>query len=172
MAQIEVGLGTRAETEAESAFAWLFRDEYPAIVRTAYLMLGDRAAAEDVAQEAFARLYARWRRISRYERPGAWVRRVAIRLASRARRRMPRLEPVVEEATGPETPADLDLHRAVLALPPNQRAAVVLHYLEDLPVDEVAALMGVAPATARVHLHRARRRLATLLGEETEDVVG
>jgi RNA polymerase sigma-70 factor (ECF subfamily) len=172
MTQIGVGLGTRAETEADSAFGWLFRDEYPAIVRTAYLMLGDRSAAEDVAQEAFIRLYARWRRISRYERPGAWVRRVAIRLASRARRRIPPAQPSADHPAPTAAPADLDLQRAILALPANQRAAVVLHYLEDLPVEEVAELMGVAPATARVHLHRARRRLATLLGEETEDVVG
>ena len=160
------------ETDTESEFAWLFRDEYPAIVRTAYLMLGDRAAAEDVAQEAFARLYARWRRVSRYERPGAWVRRVAIRLASRARRRPAALQ-LSHDAPGPvQAGPDPDLQRALLALPANQRAAVVLHYLGDLPVAEVAELMGVAPSTARVHLHRARKRLATLLGEESNDVAG
>ena len=166
----EVAVKVRSDVEAEdSAFAWLFRDEYPAIVRTAYLMLGDRQAAEDVAQEAFVRLYARWRRVSRYERPGAWVRRVAIRLASRARRR-PRPATLTEGAARPEPTADPDLRRALLALPANQRAAVVLHYLEDLPVAEVAALMGCAASTAKVHLHRARRRLAELLGEETNDV--
>jgi RNA polymerase sigma-70 factor (sigma-E family) len=171
MAQ-EVGVTSRVETETESAFAWLFRDEYPAIVRTAYLMLGDREAAEDVAQEAFVRLYARWRKVSRYERPGAWVRRVAIREASRARRR-PRALVVAPEQPGPaEPPADLDLRRALLSLPPNQRAAVVLHYLEDLPVAQIAELMGVATSTAKVHLHRARKRLAMLLGEETNDVAG
>lgn len=170
----EVGLTSRieAETEAESAFAWLFRQEYSAIVRTAHLMLGDRAAAEDVAQEAFVRLYARWRRVSRYDKPGAWVRRVAIRLASRARRRSSTLE-LAQEQPGPaDTPADPDLRRALLSLPPNQRAAVVLHYLEDLPVAEVAEILGIATSTARVHLHRARKRLATLLGEETNDGVG
>lgn len=170
MAEVtEVALRTRPDVEAEldSAFAWLFRDEYPAIVRTAYLMLGDREAAEDVAQEAFVRLYARWRRISRYDKPGAWVRRVAIRLASRARRR-----PVVSITRDPQAPMegspDPDLRAALMRLPANQRAAVVLHYLEDLPVAEVAVLMGCAPSTARVHLHRGRKRLATMLGEEND----
>ena len=171
MAQ-EVGLTSRVETETESAFAWLFRDEYPAIVRTAYLMLGDREAAEDVAQEAFVRLYARWRKVSRYDRPGAWVRRVAIREASRARRRPRALALAPEQPGAAEPPADLDLRRALLSLPPNQRAAVVLHYLEDLPLAQVAELMGVATSTAKVHLHRARKRLAMLLGEETNDVAG
>ncbi|HEX2031074.1 MAG TPA: sigma factor, partial [Actinomycetota bacterium] len=73
-----------AEMEAGADFGWLFREEYPSIVRTAYLMLGDREAAEDVAQEAFARLFARWGKVSRYDRPGAWVRRVAIRLSARS----------------------------------------------------------------------------------------
>ena len=170
----EVGLTSRVETEteAESAFAWLFREEYPAIVRTAQLMLGDRAAAEDVAQEAFVRLYARWRRVSRYDKPGAWVRRVAIRLASRARRRPSTLALVPEQPGAADPQADPDLRRALLSLPPNQRAAIVLHYLEDLPVAEVAETMGVATSTAKVHLHRARKRLAMLLGEETNDVAG
>jgi RNA polymerase sigma-70 factor (sigma-E family) len=162
------------EADTDTAFDWLFRDEYPAIVRTAYLMLGDRAAAEDVAQEAFVRLYARWRRISRYERPGAWVRRVAIRLASRSLR-AGRRTLVLAEVEGPDRqpPAgDLDLRRALLRLPAAQRAAVVLHYYEDLPVAEVAAILNCATSTAKVHLHRARKRLAQALGEEASDVVG
>jgi RNA polymerase sigma-70 factor (sigma-E family) len=173
MARIaEVGVVSRPEAQADtdSAFAWLFRDEYPAIVRTAYLMLGDRQAAEDVAQEAFIRLYARWRRVSRYDPPGAWVRRVAIRLASRARGRRSASGTMEDRLAPVETAPDPDLRRALLTLTANQRAAVVLHYLEDLPVVEVATLMGCAPSTARVHLHRARRRLAELLGEETNDV--
>jgi RNA polymerase sigma-70 factor (sigma-E family) len=169
MGQIEIA-ETVIGTETEAGFAWLFRDEYPSIVRTAYLMLGDREAAEDVAQEAFVRLYARWSRVSRYDRPGAWVRRVAIRLAVRARRRAATLPLQAEQLGHQEAPGDPDLRRALLALPAKQRAAVVLHYLEDLPVADVAELMGCAVSTAKVHLHRARKRLALELGEETDDV--
>ena len=166
MAQVGgILVGQAAETGSD--FGWLFREEYPRIVRTAYLMLGDREAAEDVAQEAFARLYARWGRISRYDRPGAWVRRVAIRLAARAIRRR-RLVPTLDPPRAPAG-ADPDLHRALLALPHGQRTAVVLHYLEDRSIEDVAALMGCSPSTAKVHLHRARKRLASLLGEEDDD---
>lgn len=162
------GIVVAHAAETGTDFGWLFREEYPRIVRTAYLMVGEREAAEDIAQEAFARLYARWARVSRYDRPGAWVRRVAIRLAARAIQRR-RFIPLVEP---PAVPAgrDPDLHRALLQLPHAQRAAVVLHYLEDRPVDDVAALMGCSPSTAKVHLHRGRKRLAALLGEEDHDV--
>ena len=61
---------------------------------------------------------------------------------------------------------------AVRALPAQHRAAVVMHYFEDLPLAEVADVLGCAQATARVHLHRARLRLADLLHEEVDDVAG
>lgn len=68
-------------------YAILFRREYPSILRMSYAIIGDRQAAQEVCQEAFARLYANWARVGGYERPGAWVRRVAIRLAVRQRSR-------------------------------------------------------------------------------------
>jgi len=152
----------------EEAFDALFRREYPAIVRTAYGVLCDRQGAEDVAQEAFARLYARWPKIRSYERPGAWVRRVAIRVAVRQKGRQPRQAPNRDELVASPDAAglDIDILRALSTLSPMQRAAVVLHYLHDLPVAEVAAELGCREATARVHLHRARPRLATLLRED------
>jgi RNA polymerase sigma factor (sigma-70 family) len=153
----------------EVEFATLFREEYPAVVRTAYLVLGDRQAAEDVAQEAFTRLVVHWRKVSRYERPGAWVRRVAIRLALRAdRRRQMRTARVEPDPTRFDS-GRASIRGAILALPPKQRAAIVLHYYEDRPVREVAEFLGCATATARVHLHRARRRLSDILREEATD---
>jgi RNA polymerase sigma factor (sigma-70 family) len=151
----------------DEAFVSLFREEYPAVARLAYLMLGDRTTAEDVAQEAFVRLYAHWKKVSAFDRPGAWVRRVAIRLASRVRVRRQmeaRVGSAAQDVAG-HGPSDFDLHRAVLKLPAAQRAAVVLFYFEDRPVSEVASLLGCAGATARVHLHRARRRLQRTLSE-------
>ncbi len=116
--------------------------------------------------------------ISHYERPDAWVRRVAIRMAIRADRRE-RLRPRLErelEATPLPGPVDIDLLRAIHQLPTSQRAAVALFYLEDRPVSEVAQILACAEVTAKVHLHRARKRLADLLGDkrsdaETEDVL-
>jgi RNA polymerase sigma-70 factor, ECF subfamily len=68
-------------------------------------------------------------------------------------------------------PVDVDVMRAVRQLPGMQRAAVVLCYFEDLPLSEIADILRCSDATVRVHLHRARKRLAELLGEEViEDV--
>jgi RNA polymerase sigma-70 factor (ECF subfamily) len=143
-------------------FEAFFRAEYPAIVRAVYVLTANQAEAEDVAQEAFARLYAHWRKVSRYERPGAWVRRVAINIAVSSLRTLVRHSP---GASDPD-PADPDLHRAIVALPRLQRAAVVLHYYEDLPVGEVAAILGCSPNTVKVHMHRARKKLAAALSED------
>ena len=132
-------------------------------MRTARAMLGDRAAAEDVAQEAFVRLYARWRRVSRYDKPGAWVRQVAIRLAS-GPGGDPRPWRSSRNGRGPPT-ADGSPASAPVAAP-NQRAHV-LRYLEDLPVAEVAETMGVATSAAKVHLHRAREAPSHVAREAT-----
>ena len=156
----------------DEGFLGVFREEYANIARLAYMMLGDRAAAEDVAQEAFTRLYARWGTVSRYERPGAWVRRVAIRLSQRwrDRRRMEQQSVSQSASSDSVTPYDAEVRRAILGLPAGQRAAIILHYLEDRPVREVAEIMGCATSTAKVHLHRGRKRLRAMLGERGHDV--
>lgn len=151
------------------SFDDVFAEQYVPVLRTASLLLGDPEGAADVTQEAFVQLHLHWRKVRDYDRPGAWVRRVAIRLASRELRRRNRrhadesddslVEPDRSEAHG-------DLRSALLMLPAGQRAAIVLHYLEDLPVREVASMMRCSEATARVHLHRGRKRLAELLAEE------
>jgi len=153
-------------------FDELFRHEYPLVVGSLSLVLGDRSAAEDVAQDAFAQLLLHWRKVSRYERPGAWVRRVALRMALRWRTRRAAETQALRLVDAPAArPApDPDLLRALRELPAIQRAAVVLHYLEDRSVAEVADLLGCAEGTAKTHLHRARRRLSALLrdGEESD----
>lgn len=174
--RIPEGIGG-AVRERDAEFTEFFRAEYPGLVRTLYLVTRDREQARDIAQEAFIQLFARWWRISHYERPEAWVRRVGIRMAVRASKReqiRPRLERELDFATFPN-PVDLDVLRAIRELPSSQRAAVALFYLEDRPVSEVAEILACSEMTAKVHLHRARKRLAELLGEkalieETEDV--
>ena len=157
---------------AEAEFSDFFREEFASVVRTAYLVLHDRTTAEDVAQEAFTRLFVNWAKISQYERPGAWVRRVAIRLAVRhARRDRMRVLLLrwVEPPRHEPDASDPDLMRAIRALPPQQRAAVALHYFEDRPVAEIASMLSCSQATAKVHLFKARRRLASLLGRPGEE---
>ncbi len=144
--------------------------EFPAMVALACAVSGSRLAAEDLAQEALTRAYRSWSKIGEYDKPGAWLRRVTINLSLSARRRLAsetrarlRLgpEPLLSEA--PELHDEV--WEAMRKLPGKQRAAVALHYLEDLPVASVADAIGCAESTAKVHLHRGRTALARVLEE-------
>lgn len=153
---------------SDPEFDRLFHAEFPAVVRTVFLICHDYHRAQDLTQDAFVELLGNWDRVAGFERLGAWVRRVAIRLAVRSvRRDALRLRAERAASTAPLTePGDLDVLDAVKTLPVQQRAAVVLFYFEDAAVNEIADLLGCSPATARVHLHRARARLGQLLGDE------
>jgi len=156
----------------EDEYSSFFRAEFAHVVRTSYLIVHDRQKAEDVAQEAFIQLLGHWSKVTRYDRPEAWVRRVAIRIASRAAHRE-RLRPALEGSSDPPppfVPQDVDLLNAVKQLPTQQRAAVALFYFEDRPLPEVAHILGCSHAAAKVHVFNARKRLAQLLGEEAADV--
>jgi RNA polymerase sigma-70 factor (ECF subfamily) len=150
----------------------LFRGEYPGIVRVLAPIVGSMADAEALAQDAFVKAYTRWRRVGAYDRPGAWIRRVAIRDAVRFATRHRRDTAADEIGTDPTrgVAANLDLERALLGLSPNQRACIVLYHLADWPVADVAEALGCAEATVRVHLHRGRQALAAALTTETEEV--
>ena len=154
-------------------YEWLFRASYPAVLRTVYLIVRDREQAEEICQDAYVQLLEHWRTVADYERPEAWVRRVAIRIAVRQAKRE-RARTVLERAGQTEHAdmlPDIDLAKAISTLAPMQRAVVILYYLEDRPVLEVARVLQVSESTVKQHLHRARARLAELLGEEvSEDV--
>jgi RNA polymerase sigma factor (sigma-70 family) len=156
----------------EDEYASFYRAEYPHVVLTSYLIVHDRQRAEDVAQEAFIQLFTHWNKVSRYQQPGAWVRRVAIRVASRAVRREQRRPSLEIQTDLPPTLAsqDVDLLNAIRQLTPQQRAAVALFYFEDRPLPEVAHILGCSHAAAKVHVFNARQRLAEMLGEEAVDV--
>ena len=141
------------------------------MVRTAYLITGDREEAADVTQEAFARAYERWRSVSRMDRPGAWVTRVAVNLALSSRRRLRlrerpgRSRPSAE----PTAPFDPDLMDGLRALTPAQRAVVALRYLMDRSVEDVAHDLGKRPGTVRALTSQALQRLRQRLGREVDD---
>jgi RNA polymerase sigma-70 factor (ECF subfamily) len=169
-------LPPRAQERAvrfEDEYAAFYRAEFPHVVRTSYLIVHDRHRAEEIAQEAFIQLFTHWAKVSRYEQPGAWVRRVAIRIASRSAHRervRPELERGTADAAPPEmVPQDVDLLNAIKQLPTRQRAAVALFYFEDRPLTEVAHILDCSHAAAKVHVFNARRGLAELLGEEVAD---
>ena len=164
----------RRRTEDEESFSWFFAGEYPQLVRTLSHLVR-REDAEDISQEAFARLHQRWAKISRYERPDAWVRRVAINLAlshakreGRRRERETRAERMTSHGSAVAT-VDSEVLAAIRTLPPRDQALVVLFYFEDRPVGEAAEILQISPGAAKVALHRARVRLADLLHEEVRD---
>lgn len=161
----------RHRADDELSYEWFFRDEFPRVVRTVYLVVHDRQTAEDIAQDAFARLLVHWPKVSRYEQPDAWVRRVAIRMAVRANRRAWMRTKLEAQTDGPaqQRPEDVDLLHAIAELPSAQRAAVVLFYYEDQPTAQIAEILGCSESTARVHLHKARRRLAQKLDRSVID---
>lgn len=145
-----------------------YRRELPAMVALAAAITGSTVAAEDLAQEALLRAYRNWDRVGTYDKPGAWLRRVTVNLALSTRKRMTaelraRLRLAGPTALQPH-PSDHDhVWSAVARLPGNQRAAVALHYLEDRSVADIAEILDCSPSTARVHLHRGRAALASLL---------
>jgi RNA polymerase sigma-70 factor (ECF subfamily) len=144
------------------------------LVRQLYPLTGDIGASQDLAQEAFARAYARWDRVSTLDDPEAWVRTVAFRLAVSRWRRL-RSGVVAYRRHGvtastPElSPDHVALVTAMRALPTAQREALVLHHLVGLPVDEVAQRVGSPVGTVKARLARGRAALAPLLQDTDHD---
>jgi len=151
--------GTRSFTE-------FFEVEYQPVLRVTYVIVGSWHVAQEITQEAFTKAFVNWRRVSGYDRPGAWVRRVAIRDAVRSRKRSQRPLHVLQPSVV-EPPELAETAQLLTGLSAKQRAAVALHYLEDRPVDEVAAQLRCTPSTVRTHLQRAREVLAVSLAETT-----
>jgi len=131
--------------------------------------VGDLHVAQDLVQEAFCRAYTRWRKVSGMDDPVAWVRKVAWNLAtSRWRRARVSREYLRRQrltyVEGP-SPDRVALTRALSTLPERHRRAIVLHYLADLTVVEIAQQEQVAEGTVKSWLHRGRAALATALAE-------
>jgi RNA polymerase sigma-70 factor (sigma-E family) len=161
--------------DRRDAFEQLCRDEYAAVVRTAYLITGDREESLDLAQEALARAYERWRSVSQLDRPGAWVHRVVVNLAISWRRKQKvRLTKQVSvptaSAPGPEPP-DLELLAALRQLSTAQRAVVVLRYYTDQSIEDVAQALGKRPGTVRALASQGLARLReSLQGKVSHEV--
>ncbi|MEV7177319.1 SigE family RNA polymerase sigma factor [Kitasatospora sp. NPDC093679] len=144
---------------------------YQALLRAAFLITGDLHDARDLLHDALARVYVRRRSIREESATEAYVRRTMVRThVSRWRRtRREVLTDRLPDVAGPETTAgDEQLATALRALPPRQRAAVVLRYWADLPVSAVAEEMGCTLATAKTHLGRAMTTLRRDLAPERE----
>jgi RNA polymerase sigma-70 factor, ECF subfamily len=145
--------------------AALFEQESAKLWRSVWLYTSDPEAASDAVAEAFAQLI---RRGSEVRDPRAWVWRSAFRIADRDEA-MRRQHPLEVEPPDYELPEPVvDLVRALRQLPSTQRRAVVLHHMLDLPVADVASMIGTSRSAVTVHLHRGRSRLRELLGDDDD----
>lgn len=148
-------------------FESFYRREYHQVVAVARALAPDRAAAEDLAQESFAMAHRHWDRISRYQDPKSWVRRVMINKATSMRRRIgAELRALTRAGHDPHRGVSPDLSPStgevwdeVRRLPRRQQQAVVLHYVGQLSTEEIGDAMGCSPGTVKSHLHRARETL-------------
>jgi RNA polymerase sigma-70 factor (sigma-E family) len=163
-----------SNAERDADFADFFAAAWPRLLRTTYAVTGDLQLAEDTLQTAFARAYAAWARVSRADEPLAYVRRMAINAALQHHRRAStRRESVVEvireqPQRDPEDDwlAHDEVWIAIRALPPRQRAVVVLRYYEDLSERQIADVLRCRPGTVKSQSSAA---LATLRARLTED---
>jgi RNA polymerase sigma-70 factor (ECF subfamily) len=163
--------------DRETEFRNLFADHYMPVVGTVFMIVQDRARAEEITQDAFMQLLRHWNRVSRYEQPEAWIRRVAIRLAVRSVQREQRLRVamarmVPQRVELPDAAVSAEVLAAVRELSPKQRAVVVLFYFEDRPVAEIAQILDCSESAAAMRLQRAREHLAVALAEEVDSHVG
>ena len=172
----EVLVGNDLRRRDAPTFEELFLSEFYRVAGTVHHIVGDRRLADELTQDAYLELLRHWSKVSGYDRPDLWVRRVAIRKAQRERHRTWRrneLERSTVEVDGrePPTPAP-EVLAAVRALAPKQRAVVVLFYFEDRPMAEIAEILDCSESTGWSQLHTARRHLAAALAEEVSDDVG
>jgi RNA polymerase sigma-70 factor (ECF subfamily) len=152
-------------SQGSDDFDRLYHDIAPTLWRAIYAYTGGRRAiADDAVAEAFAR--AMENRIP-IRSPRAWLYRTAFRIAAaELRKERERREETDDVIVEPELREVLE---ALKKLSPSQRAAVFLHYEADLPVREVARVMGSTEPAIRVHLHRGRARLRKILGGQEVD---
>jgi len=133
--------------------------------RTMYAFAGGRREiADEATAEAFARALEHDGTI---RDPARWLYRTAFRVATSELKRQHAAAEVVEQRSVEDSYSDLS--RSLARLSPRQRASIYLHYIADLPVKEVALLMGTSVAAVKVQLFRGRQELRALLGEQQED---
>jgi RNA polymerase sigma factor (sigma-70 family) len=157
---------TEGQGNGEPDFEVWFRREYPKVLGSLVLALGNREVAEEATAEAFARAYERWSRVRLLVRPGGWVYMVAINEAKRKlRRRTMERSLLLKFHVEPEAPPEtgFELWDLVRTLPPRERTAIVLRYVGDLPEAEVARAMGITAGGVAKMLNVARSRIGSTL---------
>jgi RNA polymerase sigma-70 factor (ECF subfamily) len=161
----------RVARVAPNSFEALFDAHYERLVRALTVVAGNRDIAADAVQDAFVKAHLHWNKISRYDDPSGWVRRVAInRLRDehrRTRRKRRAIQRIRVQPTAPNDVPEVDeFARLLVALPRQQRLATALYYVDNLTVAEIAGTLEISEGTVKSHLHDARRRLRPILENE------
>ena len=163
---LDAGDGVTTErdrvTERDADFAAYMTARQPSLLRTAYLLSGDRHTAEDLVQTTFAKLYLSWDRVQRRELVDGYVRRILVNEHISLWRRPFKRREVASDSL-PEAPApdrqdhgeSAALWEFVQTLPRRQRAVIVLRYYEDLTEAETADVLGIAVGTVKSQASRA-----------------
>jgi RNA polymerase sigma-70 factor, ECF subfamily len=153
------------------AFDAFYSASFPRLVGQVYAMCGDLSEAQDCVQEAFVRAWDHHRQLDVLHAPEAWVRTVAWRLAVSRWRRARRALTLTDRSRPVAPPPEPDVQHTALVtalrqIPEDQRRAIVLHHLCDLPVADVAAETGAPVGTVKARLSRGRNALAALLSDD------
>ena len=165
-------------SKADEEFVTFFQGSYQRVFRGAFAACGDWPVAEEATQEAFARAYARWRRLRAAPWVEGWVMTTALNEARKLVRREGRTRAfAAANATTSKDAGDFadpidqreGIRRAILHLPERDRTALILFYLCDQSTASIAGLMGCSESTVRSHLTSARRALSELLGSKEDE---
>lgn len=161
----------------EASFDTFYRREYAPMLAIARALLRDGYSAEDLTQESFVAAHRNWDRISTYDDPKAWVRRVLINRVTSLHRRLgaelralTRLGHDPNRGSVPElSPEATEVWEAVRRLPTRQQQAIVLHYVDQLTTEEIGHVLGCSSGAVKSHLHRGRLKLEQSLSSWKED---
>ena len=161
------------EDRTRAEFAEFFRGEYAGLVRGLSVLTADIGEAEELAQEAMARAYERWDRVGLMRSPGGYVYRVAVNLNRKRHRNLAmRARRLFTADTNADIPSQLEVEgevfEAIASLSRGQREAFLLVEWLGLSSDEAGPILGIAPASVRSRLHRARTILRERLRDEDE----
>lgn len=166
-----VMVSNAAARDRDAEFSEYMAARQPSLLRTAYLLTGDRHTAEDLVQTALAKLYLSWDKVLRHDSLDGYVRRILVNEHNSLwrrpwKKRETTTSELPEEAAEPAPGShDADLWALVQTLPRKQRAAVVLRYYEELSEAETAAVLGVSVGTVKSQTSRALDTLRTRVGD-------
>jgi RNA polymerase sigma-70 factor, ECF subfamily len=167
--QIPTGLVEAAQRGSPADIDALVEAVWPDACRLAYAILGDRASAEDAAQEACITMYRSITSLRSAAAFRVWFYRILVRAASGVREKSRRQQPNAEDLSyRVDDAASIDVWRALAALPKHLRDVVVLRYFEDLSSREIASVLRIPDGTVRFRLMIAMRRLRPLLSDRPE----